>query len=564
MNTHLLDKQHPHHSPLPFVAHCFIVRRRCLILSFVLFCTPLGCIEDPAGPLSDPDPITEVSPDRSLTSSLDLGDSDLERSDENDVSVFDLGETSDLTIADDHDMEIAIDMATSSLDQGEDTLLDWSELLLPLPEINDERCDGEDNDLDGLTDEGVSNPCGGCEEFDENVGCVAWRAQLVETQELNSLGEMSAGTLNPQRLLSLSASVKRYERFNMGESECIRYGAPQNWIGARSIGEASLDTPNASLTLVPDPTLLGRYRALSVDDTPFVIHHPGERVNLSWNGQLDQARNDGPIPLIEPGQLSLSSPSFIELATPRELERLIDVIQAERGENEDDEALAIRWVATPNDRGLAGDPLTLYIGGSQSLFREGAYQGIRHYQLNGRLFDDGRIDLSIPPRLSAPNSSVWVYLERSVQDREQSGMNPVVLNVGHRVESRRSGGGTRSPARLTLLSPSPTEPEPNPMQDGLRVSWSMPDEVPESVQVGLILYDSIWSESLSCVVSGDALSRDEATLHIPPELINFWPTGIQSVRQLTVSATFKSLNLTYPDTGQWRLTESLILRLSDL
>ena len=98
--------------------------------------------------------------------------------------------------------------------------------------------------------------------------------------------------------------------------------------------------------------------------------------------------------------------------------------------------------------------------------------------------------------------------------------------------------------------------------DGLRIAWRYNDaqNSVESFAVSLILYDSMWSENLTCVMS----NPNQLELLIPRNYLEFWPEGPQSVRQVTLSSEQKRIELTYPDRGVWRLSESLILRLSDL
>ena len=142
--------------------------------------------------------------------------------------------------------------------------------------------------------------------------------------------------------------------------------------------------------------------------------------------------------------------------------------------------------------------------------------------------------------------------------------NPVLASIGHRYEARRSGGSeqNRDLANLEIISPDPNAPEPSVVQDGLRIAWRFINDQnsAESFAVSLILYDAIWSENLTCVLS----DPNQSELLIPATQLEFWPQGPQSVRQITLSSEQKRLELGYPDRGVWRLSESLILRLSDL
>lgn len=551
-NTQLLNRD--------FSPYSWGVKRLFNLSICCLFLSMYGCIEDPPILSQDPfetdggEPIQELITDQ--FTSIDQGNAGEDRGDPN------LDMTSDQFRIDEGSAGEAMGGVDAEI-PPEDALVggddpdigDWPALDLPEPIPQEEICDGEDNDLDALIDEGVSNPCGGCLPWDERVGCVGWRAQLIETQVLDSDHNSSAGALDSARLLSLNAAVTTYERFEIEGAECVRYGSPQAWSPTRSVGTVTLDTSLVSLSLVPNPQQLGRYQVLG-EEGSFVIHEPDDLIEISWEGETQNEID------FEGGSLELLSPPFVTLATERELDRIADQLISD--DQTLDAELSLRWVAHPRGD-QAGPPLTFYIGGSQSLFQRDAYRAIKHYQLVGTLFDDGRLDFILPRTLRAPGSSVWVYLERTqtaniVLER----VHPMSARAGHRIEARgRSEVDPASiPALLTLTEPSPVGPDPEVSAEGLRVAWRLDDPTKPPIQLllSLILYDQSRSEQLTCEILDPSVGR----LVIPAERLTYWPTGPQSLRQLTLSANEESLSLTFPDRGQLRAAVSHILRLSDL
>ena len=547
-----------------------------IVVHFLLVISLGGCIEEPPSLNRDPteqedlDQIVEVSGAETpndiderigfvpeLDRDVQLDDMQSEEDQGGTEASLDQG-----VVMEDGNEEIE-----EGTDEGVEDIEDWPALDLPLPEIEEERCDGIDNDLDALTDEGVSNPCGGCTPLNEDVGCVSWRVNLTQAQissdqsSLDPRPEVQAGELDPQRLVTLSGSISTYESFVIEDARCERYRAPQSWEGAQSFGDTTLDTPRASLTLVPNPAQPGRYRALGENDT-FTLHLPRDQIDIRWEGWSNPS-SALPQPVIEPGSLSLRSPELVRLASDDELRNVIEAVQRPEDALALPEPISIRWVAEPQDQ-VAGPPLSLYIGGSQSLSRNGPYQEIRHYLMAAQLFDDGRLDFDLPSAFRAPGSSIWVYLERVHQAHAIQGQNPIVLKAGHRTERRTgsSGGSPSLPVALELLSPPINEPEPDVISEGLNVRWRLtnPDKPPERVVVSLILYDTIWTEQIACLVD----DPNVGAITLPPSRLEFWPEGPQSVRQLTVRTDTKSLALSYPDRGLLRRSDSVILRLSEL
>lgn len=538
----------------------------------------VGCIEDPPRLDRDPD---EVSGGEGFSVAADLG-APLDEEDgsgggvDADVSAdldVDIGGATGADRGPEAGTDVMID-ATVELDEDLepepdlDPPLEWPALDLPLPEPEEERCDGLDNDLDALIDEGLTNPCGGCEPFDEERGCVGWYAGLVQTQQRSEgggleEGALEEGTLNPDRLLTISAAVLSYETFELEGARCEWVRSPQVWDEARSIGAVTLDTPSLGITLTPDAGQPGRYRVIG-EEEPFVLHRATDEIAMSWGGR----QSESPEGLtIEPGALSLTSPALVELATPLELDALAEALRRPEDESAPDEAVALRWIPEPLEREgelIAGPTLRLYIGGSQSLFQRGAYRGIRHYLLSGELFDDGRLDLGVPSDLRAPGSSIWVYLERASSASDVASVHPVRMRVGHRAEIRSGarGGEPETPPAIELLTPSPIEPEPEITEEGLSVSWRLTPDLPPPtrVVVSLIRYGSGYAEQLGCVITDPT----QTSLTLPSERLSFWPRDPQSVRQLTVRADTKQLELGYPDRGRLTRSDSVILRLSDL
>ena len=118
--------------------------------------------------------------------------------------------------------------------------------------------------------------------------------------------------------------------------------------------------------------------------------------------------------------------------------------------------------------------------------------------------------------------------------------------------------GGDSPPPFELTSPDPLDPRVDP-QEGLELSWTTPESGFEgALTVSLILSGVARTEQLICSVSEPELGG----LLIPPEHLNFWPTTMGSLRQVSLKADLKSIELSAPDRGQYRSSVSLILRLS--
>ena len=541
------DRPVPHSSPL----YTFILISSLLSSSLIA----VGCIEDRVGARLDADRTSQQSGGQREASEA-LDDSVGEEAEAALDVAIDGRPTPSLI-----DMNMDIDGSPDAISpplgghsDGVDMMTDEVDRLpdfappieVTPPEAEDERCDGRDNDLDGRVDEEVSNACGGCTPL-EGQSCVSWTAQMVQGMD---------ALLDPTRIIGLAASVRDTERFELGDVECLRVISPQGPISA--LGRASLTSPLADLTLIEDESRPGRYRPILMEP-PFTLHRPGDRVELSWTGE-DSLTPDDPMSIPE-GRLSLTSPARLNTSNQSSLQPILDLFT--RNPNIDSDFPRLRWSAIPQDLEIPEgqeDVLTLYVGGSKSLFQQGDYRGIQHYQMNASLVDDGLFILPLTEADGLEGSSTWVFLERSRRAWLNFGLHSVTAKIGHRVELRQSGVsmGGDSPPPFELTSPDPLDPRVDP-QEGLELSWTTPESGFEgALTVSLILSGVARTEQLICSVSEPELGG----LLIPPEHLNFWPTTMGSLRQVSLKADLKSIELSAPDRGQYRSSVSLILRLS--
>jgi hypothetical protein len=409
-------------------------------------------------------------------------------------------------------------------------------LVLPPLEASPEICDGIDNDLDYWIDEEVSNPCGGCTPMEEQ-GCMSWQWQMIQ-------GEST--TLNTNRILSAAAYVSEYQDFNLDNAECILYVSPTQSVG--SLGLARLESPLASLQLQVDPMQRGRYQVVPSLEEDIILHRPTDQVTLYWNGWQSTQNQWSDVTA---GELTLTSPPFMEESVRSSLQDLIQTL-GDQTDHGNDLSLPIYW--QPAETGQ----VHLYIGASRLRVRQGDYQVIDHYQVQGHLADDGIFNFPLIPEMIHPQYSIWVYLERREHAFVDLGQHHLVGRIGHRVEVRQSAiAGDSSALAMRLISPDPQMVEIDPTQ-GIRVAWESTAVLDHPATVSLVRYDLTRVEQLICRMQ-DTQSR---SVVIPSEWLTFWPQGPGSFKQITVRIDDKIQNFTLPDRGYIRSSTSLILPLN--
>ena len=423
--------------------------------------------------------------------------------------------------------------------------LDREPPLPPPPAGEPERCDFIDNDLDGVSDEGVSNPCGGCLPLGER-GCEAWGLNLLRPLE---------GLIDPARVMSLGAQVFAAERGVVEGGECERLTVSLE--SRSSLGAVTLRAPTAELSLLPTPQPDGQilYRPAQAQE-PLRLFEPLERIFIDLEGRPG-FRFDIP--------LGVHAPRAPQLLGEGGLEAIKDQL---RGGGES--GAPLRWVPSGEDA-VEGERLRLYGGGSVPIFnRANRYRALRHYLLNGELEDDGEFQLHEGVSRGVPESAIWVYLSREQLSRWVPGADSLSALTGERVELRESGRLSDAPdptIPFEFLSPTPDARAVDPSRP-LELRWTPPPAPPPgapeeegSFSATLLLYDYAagQGQQLRCV-----LEPGTTKLTIPVDWLAAWPRGEDTLRQITLTWLRRLRRLPAPDRGRYQEYTSLILRLEEL
>lgn len=398
----------------------------------------------------------------------------------------------------------------------------------------EEVCNGEDDDHDGLIDEGVSNLCGGCGGIPPE-GCQGWQVSVVQDAE---------GLVAPTRVVGLLIGVS-------GASERRIEGASCNFIRSPALdpdahlGIVNVDSPHANLNLVPEH--VPAQRRLIYANSPELgrvhVHDGGDTVAVRAGGGR----------LVGPFEVSAVAPAALAGVTAEDLR---GVLEQARGEG-DDGPVQIRWdAAEPSERGR----LSLFVGGSRIIFRNVVYTGIEHYQLDANLRDDG--ELSVPAGFfgaGVPLSSIRVRLARERPLVRPLGPHGLLFTLGQEVVLTASGDNERNdPPPFQIVEPSPNVRLIEPGQP-LTVRWSElpPGEGPLVVRLTKRDAATAVDEIYTCTVDDPAAGE----LVLPGDFTESWPRGAADVRQLALQWTTMSAGLPGPDQGRLTRALSVLLQL---
>ncbi|MCA9544394.1 MAG: hypothetical protein KC613_08385 [Myxococcales bacterium] len=384
-----------------------------------------------------------------------------------------------------------------------------------------EICDGQDQDQDGLIDEGVSNACGGCGGLPPE-GCQAWRVSLVQNAQ---------STLVPDGVVGLTGAALGFSEQMIPGALCEILRIPASPVDAH-LGQVNVDSPQANLNLGPVyDDRLGAHRYLNTPELgATTVHDAGDAVQVRAGGGL----------LVGPFDFTLTAPDRLAQVTEDDLAPIADLAQGNR-----DAPYTLTW-APGGDPRL---PVGLFIGGSRPIFRTSVYRGTDSYQIDGRLRDDGEFVLA--PELfggGLPESAIRVDLVRQAELRLPLGSHSVSAQIGQRLRLGRSGPLERDAERpFQITNPSPNVREIAPGEP-LLVEWSALPPGAGPLTVTLILQDNAIPErrQISCVVDDPSLNA----LTLPAEFTaEFWPAGDTDVRILALRWDVFRAELPAPDRG---------------
>jgi len=414
---------------------------------------------------------------------------------------------------------------------------DLSDAGPPEPDASEgppEICNGEDEDGDGLIDEGVANLCGGCGGLPPE-GCQSWRVDMTQTAA-------EGQTLNPNRLVGLQGSVTSTVERDIEGGRCLF----QRSLGPTPdahVGIVTLTTPLRSLMQVPVYDGLShsiRYDA-SPESGPVQLFADGQTIQVQAGGGQLVGGFDGTLP----------APLRITGLGDGELQGAIDVLRGARAE-----PVTLHWVA-----GAGGDDgaLRFFVGGSRSQFnRGGIYRGITYYQLDARLVDDGALEVGPALRFMLADSSIRIYLRRENVRRIVLGPHAVELSAASRAESRAPGNlEAQDPPSFDILAPSPDVRRLTPGEP-FEVRWSEPPGDGPLV-VSLVYGDADGAETN--YVACEVLDPSTGRLVLPGEATLGWPAAPDATRLLSVRRDLATVDLPGPDRGRITYSFSLMLAL---
>lgn len=396
--------------------------------------------------------------------------------------------------------------------------------------IEPEECNGLDDDRDGTIDEDVSNVCGGCAGIPAE-GCQAWQINLMQGPN---------GTLNPDRVVGLQGAALGFSERAIPNAVCTVFRQPATQPDAH-LGQVNIDTPQAMLNLGPVfDERRGGHRYLNSPETgPLAVHETGDLVEVRAGGGLAV------------GMFTLDATAPASLEDVEGLQLVADLARART----DDVMATLEWPpAAAADRG----EIRFFVGGSVPIFTNVVYRGIRHYQLDGLLVDDGRLDL--PAGFfggGVAESAIWARLERSRTTRLPLGPHSIEMVIGQR-QQIQEGGRLEADGEppYQIVDPSPNERVITPGEP-TRIAWGPLPEGEGPLTVVLTTSDGVEAQQIACEV----IDPMEGEIELPGDFTEFWPADEGGLRQLTLRWDLSTTPFAAPDQGQVRQSMSVILKL---
>lgn len=415
-------------------------------------------------------------------------------------------------------------------DMAADMTPDDDVIVPDLGPVEPEECNGVDDDRDGQIDEELANVCGGCAGIPAE-GCQAWQINLMQNGE---------GRLNPDRVVGLQGAALGFSERGIPNAECTVFRQPATHPDAH-IGQVNIDTPRAMLNLGPifDERRGGHRYLQNPEMAALTVHQAGDLVEVRAGGGLAV------------GMFTLEGTAPAGLPPVEGLQLVADLARA----RVEDQPASLRWEpAAPDARG----DVRFFVGGSVPIFTNVVYRGIRHYQLEGLLVDDGRLDL--PAGFfggGVAESAIWARIDRSRTVRLPIGPHSVEMVIGQRQQIQEGGrleAEGMPPFQITAPSPNVREIQPG---EPLQVTWSELPAGEGPLTVVLTTSDGIEAQQVACQVTDPSVGAIE----LPGDFTDFWPQGDDHLRQLTLRWDLATVPFEAPDQGELRQSMSVILRL---